>query len=66
MRPWSWKIVNMIKTVRKGSVQDQDVFRRASMKLISPTDRINVLVKARDLAFPHKPLKKVARLRKLR
>jgi hypothetical protein len=55
----------MIKTVRKGSVQNQDSFRRASMERMSPSERVDALIKARDLAFVYEPLKKAASHRKL-
>jgi len=56
----------MIKTVRKGTIQNQDEFRRASMERMSPAERVDALIRARDLAFAYEPLKKVARHRKLR
>ena len=55
----------MIKTVRKGSVQNQDLFRRASMERMNPSERVDALIKARDLAFVYEPLKKAASHRKL-
>lgn len=60
------KIGNIIKTARKGTIQDQDAFRRASMGRMSPVECIKALVKARNIAFTYEPLKKVARQRKLR
>jgi len=56
----------MIKTVKKGSMQDQDGFRRADMKTMSPSMRLQALVELRDRAFSYEPLKRVAMTRKLR
>jgi hypothetical protein len=54
----------MIKTVRKGSVKDQDAFRRADMKAMSPSMRLQALVELRDRAFSYEPLRRVAMIRK--
>jgi len=55
----------MIKTVRKGSVREQDVFRREDVVRMSAAERINALIHARDRAVDAGPLKKVAHRRKL-
>jgi hypothetical protein len=62
----SLKDYYMIKTVRKDLVQNQDLFRRASVARMSPTERVDMLIKARDIAFPYESLKKVVICRKLR
>jgi hypothetical protein len=36
------------------------------LERMSPAERIDALIKARDLAFAYEPLKKVARPRKIR
>ena len=56
----------MIKIVRKDLVQNQDLFRRASLARMSPAERVDMLIKARDIAFPYESLKKVVICRKLR
>ena len=53
------------KTLRKGTVQDQDAFRRTSLKHLSPAERVEMLIKTRNIAFPYTPMKKVVTYRKL-
>ena len=50
----------MVKTVRKGVVKDQDLFRRQDMEAMSPSVRLQALVQLRDRAFPYEPLRRVA------
>ena len=53
------------KTLKKGTIQDQDAFRRTSLARLSPAERIEMLTRARDIAFPYASMKKVVTHRKL-
>ena len=53
------------KTVRVGTVQQQDGFRRQDMLRMTPAERVKVLMELRDAAFAYEPLKRVASVRKL-
>lgn len=53
------------RTVRKGTVAEQDRFRRADMLQMTPAARLDLLVHARDKTFPYAPLQRVAKKRKL-
>jgi len=53
------------KTVRIGSVQQQDEFRRQDVMRMSPSERIGALIELRNRAFPYEPLKRIVHVRKL-
>jgi hypothetical protein len=53
------------KTVRVGTVQMQDEFRREDMLRMSPAERVMMLMELRDAAFSYEPFKRVASIRKL-
>ena len=53
------------KTVRIGSVQQQDEFRRQDVMRMSPAERVEALIELRNRAFAYEPLKRVSRIRKL-
>ncbi len=53
------------KTVRIGTVRQQDQFRREDMLRMSPAERVGALVEMRNRAFPYEPLKRIASIRKL-
>jgi len=53
------------KTVRIGSVQQQDEFRRQDVMRMSPSERVEALIKLRNRAFAYEPLKRIVHVRKL-
>jgi len=53
------------KTVRIGTVQQQDEFRRQDVLHMSPSERIEALIELRNRAFPYAPLKRVVHVRRL-
>jgi hypothetical protein len=52
------------KTVRVGTVQMQDEFRREDMLRMSPAERVMMLMELRDAAFSYEPFKRIASIRK--
>jgi hypothetical protein len=55
----------MIKTVRKGAVASQDLFRRADLRAMKPTERFAALIRARNEFFPYTSFKRIASKRNL-
>jgi len=53
------------KTVRIGSVQQQDEFRRQDVMRMSPSERVEALIELRNRAFAYEPLKRVVHIRRL-
>ena len=53
------------KTVRIGTVQEQDQVRCEDMRRMGSAERVGALIELRDRAFPYEPLKRVATVRKL-
>ncbi len=55
----------MRKTVTIHAIGDQDRLRRAECRRLSPVERLAGLIRFRDQALPHEPLKRVASIRAL-
>jgi hypothetical protein len=55
----------MEKIVRITKVEEQDETRRDDMQKMSPSDRMEALLKMRDRLYPYSPLERVATIRTL-
>ena len=53
------------KTVRIGTVGQQDDFRREDLSRMDPAERMAAFVQLRNRAFPYEGLKRVVHIRKL-
>jgi hypothetical protein len=56
----------MKKIVRITRVEEQDETRREDMRRMTPSDRMEALLKMRDRLYPYAPLERVATIRTLR
>jgi hypothetical protein len=63
---FSWYcFLAMDKTVRITSVGQQDDTRREDVLRMTPTERVEALIRLRDRLYPYTPLRRVARVRKM-
>ena len=56
----------MKRNIRIQRLEEQDTLRRSDMARMSPTERLDLLVRWRDRTFPDSPLKRVATIRSLK
>lgn len=55
----------MDKTVRITTIEQQDDTRREDVLRMTPTERVEALIRLRDRLYPYTPLERVARVRKM-